>query len=403
MKIKFVFTAIILGIITTSSFSQEIVWSPKAELPLNIYSGSAVTCQEKIYFIGGQKDIGSGNFIASNRLFEYNTDMDEWVEKPHMPTARYNFAAATFEGKIYAIGGDYFLDKNEMYDPTTETWHTLTPMPTARQHIKAAVVNGKIYIIGGLLEGWTEVSSKNEAYDPLTDTWEEMAPIPTPKHNYATAVYNDKIYIFGGDTQNGNNAWVQTASVEVYDPAANTWDTSISLPTVRFNPGIGLINHSIIITGGISGDGAVTDVDILDLVSNSWSQGDSLPLKNVAMGSATLNDKIYIIGGADGPGDWIGYNEVYEGAFEEPSGTVQNTNTNELIVFPNPAKNYIQIYASFGNAKFKGFQILTIEGKAIKEGRLASNRIDVSDLRKGVFLLKIETDKGTITKRIIIE
>ncbi|MBU2466124.1 MAG: T9SS type A sorting domain-containing protein, partial [Bacteroidetes bacterium] len=259
------------------------------------------------------------------------------------------------------------------------------------------------YIIGGLLKGWTEVSSKNEVYDPLTDTWEEMAPIPVPKHNYATVVYNDKIYIFGGDTQNGNNAWVQTATVEVYDPATNTWDTSISLPTVRFNPGIGLINHSIIITGGISGDGAVTDVDIFDLVSNSWSQGDSLPLKNVAMGSATLNDKIYIIGGADGPGDWIGYNEVYEGAFEEPSGTAQNTNTNELIVFPNPAKNYIQIYERVGNAKFKGFQILTIEGKAIKEGRLASNRIDVSDLRKGVFLLKIETDKRTITKRIIIE
>ena len=89
-----------------SSFSQSITWNTKAELPHQIYSGSAVTCQDVVYFIGGQKDIGSGNYIASNMIFEYDLTMDEWIEKPNMPTARYNLAVATVDGKIYAIGGD---------------------------------------------------------------------------------------------------------------------------------------------------------------------------------------------------------------------------------------------------------------------------------------------------------
>jgi N-acetylneuraminic acid mutarotase len=403
MKTKLVFATLFVGIITTQIFSQVISWTPKAQLPHQIYSGSAVTCQDKVYFIGGQIDIGSGNYIASNMMFEYKLAMDEWIEKTNMPTARYNLAVAAVDGKIYAIGGDRFLDKNEMYDPTTEAWQTLTPMPTARQHIKAAVVNGKIYIIGGLLLNYSQVSSKNEVYDPQTDTWEEMAPIPTPKHNYATIVYNDKIYIFGGGTQNGGNVWVQTSTVEVYDPATNTWDTSVSLPSVRFNPGIGMIENKIMITGGISGDETLSDVDVFDPVSNTWNAGTSLPIQNVAMGSTTLNNKIYIIGGSSGPANWIGYSTVYEGSFVDFTGTDQLNDEDGLLIFPNPATDYIQVKTSNGNSKSINFQIVAVDGKIMKEGRLASGRINISDLNKGMFILKVQTDERIVTKRMIIE
>lgn len=315
MKTKSIFTTLLLGLITISSFSQTIEWKSKAILPYEIYSGSAVTCQDRIYFLGGQIDIGSAKNTPSKHLYEYDLAKDKWIEKPNMPTASYNTAVTSVDGKIYAIGGDRFLDKNQMYNPSTEIWETLTPMPTARQHIKAAVVDNKIYIIGGL-ESWSKVSAKNEVYNPQTDTWEEMAPIPTPKHNYSTVIYNDKIYIFGGSTQIGADIWSQTLSVEVYDPATNTWATSTPLPSKRFNPGIALINDKIYIVGGFSGDDVLTNVDIFDPVKGVWSKATSLPKKNVAMGSTTLNNKIYIIGGTDGSEAWIGYNTVYEGIIE---------------------------------------------------------------------------------------
>ncbi len=402
METKLIITTLLLGLITINSFSQTIVWEAKASLPYQIYSGSAVTCQGINYFVGGQKDIGSGNFIASNMIFEYNLAMDEWVEKPNMSTAHFNSAVASVDDKIYVIGGDSFLDQNEMYDPATEIWQILTPMPTARQHIKAAVVDDKIYIIGGL-ESWDEVSTKNEVYDPQTDTWDEMAPIPIPKHNYSTVVYNDEIYIFGGCTQNGVDIWSMTSSVEVYNPAANSWTTTSSLPSTRFNPGIGIIDDKIIIAGGFSDDEVVSDVDVFDPVSSTWTESTSLPEKNVAMGSTTLNDKIYIIGGTSGPAGWQGYNTVYEGVFDESTGNEQLTDKDELLVFPNPAKGYIQVQYSDDNSNLKTFQILTVGGKIIKEGRLESERINISDLSKGVFLLNIKTDESIITKKIVIE
>jgi N-acetylneuraminic acid mutarotase len=315
MVTKICFTLLFSGLIFINSFSQKMVWKPKAELPNKYYSGSAITCQEKIYFIVGQTDADSGKAITSKLIYEYNLAMDKWIKKPDMPTARLNFATASVDGKIYVIGGDSFLDKNEIYNPATETWQTGTPMPTARQHIKAAVVNNKIYIIGGL-ESWSKVSAKNEVYDPQTNTWEEMAPIPTPKHNYSAQVYNGKIYIFGGSTNKDGNIWSGTSSVEVYDPTNNTWGNSASLSSIRFNPGIGLINNKIIIIGGFKDNKVVSDVDIFDPVTNLWNQVNSLPKINVAMGSAILNNKIYIIGGTAGPGSWIGYNTVYEGSFE---------------------------------------------------------------------------------------
>lgn len=314
MLSKIYFTLLFSCLIFINSYSQNIVWKSKAELPNKCYSGSALTCLENIYFIAGRIKIDSINATASSLMYEYNLAMDEWIEKPSMPTARWNLATASVDGKIYAIGGDTFLDNNERYNPVTESWQTLDPLPTARQHIKAAVVDNKIYIIGGL-ESWSEVSAKNEVYNPQTNTWEEKAPIPIPKHNYSAAVYNDKIYIFGGATNKDGNIWASTSSVEVYDPATNKWDTCASLPTTRFDPGIGLINNKILIVGGFSGDKDMTRVDLFDPTMGLWSQSNPIPKKNVFMGSVVLNNRIYIIGGTDGPKNWNGYNTVYEGAF----------------------------------------------------------------------------------------
>ena len=85
------------------------------------------------------------------------------------------------------------------------------------------------------------------------------------------------------------------------------------------------------------------------------------------------------------------------------TGIDQYTNTEDLLIFPNPAKNYIQVYAARDDHyKFKNFQILTIDGKIIKEGRLESERIDISDLNKGLFLLSIKTDERIFTKKIVV-
>jgi hypothetical protein len=49
-------------------------------------------------------------------------------------------------------------------DPVTNTWTTKASMPTARWNLAAASANGILYAFGGL--GSTDGYTKNEAYTP---------------------------------------------------------------------------------------------------------------------------------------------------------------------------------------------------------------------------------------------
>jgi len=123
------------------------------------------------------------------------------------------------------------------------------------------------------------------------------------------------------------------------------------------------------------------------------------------MGSTTLENKIYIIGGTGGPSGWIGYNSVYEGSFSDANGlgVHQSNEKDVLLIYPNPAKNYIQVQAIDHHHKLESFQILTLDGKIKQGGILKSDRINISGLNTGMFLLNIKTDNGKITKRFVIE
>jgi N-acetylneuraminic acid mutarotase len=171
---------------------------------------------------------------------------NSWTSKAPMPTARGGLGATAVNGKIYAIGGiggeislaigtvpysSGFLNTNEAYDPITNTWETKASMPTARDNFAIATYQNKIYCMGGVT-GMTTVpyadteillpsylwSIVNEAYDPATDTWETKAPMPSVPNVQLTAnVVDGKIYLLGGLT---------TQPVMVYDPATDTWNDS---------------------------------------------------------------------------------------------------------------------------------------------------------------------------------
>jgi N-acetylneuraminic acid mutarotase len=171
---------------------------------------------------------------------------NSWVSKAPMPTPRGGLGVATVKGKIYAIGGiggeidmtvgtvpysSGFLNTNEAYDPITNTWETKASMPTARDNFAIATYQNKIYCMGGVT-GMTTVpyadteillpaylwSTVNEVYDTATDTWETKTPMPSAPHAQLTAnVVDGKIYLLGGLT---------TQPVMIYNPATDTWNNT---------------------------------------------------------------------------------------------------------------------------------------------------------------------------------
>jgi hypothetical protein len=69
-------------------------------------------------------------------------------------------------------------------------------------------------------------------------------------------------------------------------------------------------------------------------------------------------------------------------------------------VFPNPSTDIIQIHC---NKTIKVSMIRDLSGKIVVLDKSGSKMIDVNDLNKGIYLLSIDTDNGSFTKKIAIQ
>jgi len=83
-----------------------------------------------------------------------------------------------------------------------------------------------------------------------------------------------------------------------------------------------------------------------------------------------------------------------------------STNNTEILekkikVFPNPIKNNIKI--EFTDIKIKKIELIGINGKLIKTYKSNFNDLKICTISKGSYILKIETEKGVLNKKILIE
>ncbi len=241
-----------------------------------------------------------------------------WTPKLNMPTARVNLAVAVLNGEVYAIGGSDGTDPLntvEAYDPATDMWTTKAPLPVALWAPAAAVVNGKLYVIGGSdnTSTFATVDTVYE-YDPVGDAWITKAPMPTPRGWLSLGVANDgsgdKIYAIGG--YEGNVTFLDLATVEEYDPVADSWTTVASMLTARETLAVGVVNGKIYAAGGYDYivDVIYDTVEEYDPVGDTWTPKAALPAVRVGPAGGVANGKFYVIGGADG--GWAIQDSVYE-------------------------------------------------------------------------------------------
>lgn len=88
------------------------------------------------------------------------------------------------------------------------------------------------------------------------------------------------------------------------------------------------------------------------------------------------------------------------------AGVSSNINVNNELytIYPNPAKNAININADFATT---GTQVLVtnLMGKQVKAQMLSigNNKIDISNLSKGFYLVSVITNEGRKTQKLIVE
>jgi hypothetical protein len=86
--------------------------------------------------------------------------------------------------------------------------------------------------------------------------------------------------------------------------------------------------------------------------------------------------------------------------------TLEKVDEPGLVVFPNPTKNEIFIQINSGILKGSKISIFNINGKLEKKlltnSELYRYRIDMSDIPNGLHLVKIENEKHSIVKKVIV-
>lgn len=78
-----------------------------------------------------------------------------------------------------------------------------------------------------------------------------------------------------------------------------------------------------------------------------------------------------------------------------------NFEAQHFSIYPNPVTN--QLYIESQEA-FQRVEVFTINGKRILEANYQENQpMDVSSLPSGMYILKIETENGSVTKKLVKE
>lgn len=201
-------------------------WISLPEKPTSVKDVSAAVIGGKIYVPGGVLQNGS----VTNKLEIFNPADAVWESGAPLPIPLSRYALAPYEGKLYIFGGwdgAQVVARVFEYDPDLDRWVEKSAMPTARAFAGAAVAIGKIFVIGG--NDGEKPLAVNEVYQPDLDIetglgWSEAAAMPTPREGMGVAGVADIIHVIGGQGSDGeftslgyipeNDAW---QPIEAYD------------------------------------------------------------------------------------------------------------------------------------------------------------------------------------------
>ncbi|MBA3570269.1 MAG: hypothetical protein H0W28_13260, partial [Pyrinomonadaceae bacterium] len=278
-------------------------WQTGPALPFAVGEVSAGVINNMLYVVGGD----------TSATMAYNLKTGMWRgDLATRPLKGDHHAASVVGGKLYLIGGlgGGSAGRVQIYNPSTNSWTLGAPAPYAGGAVSIGAMGGKIYIAGGIVG--TSTVNTAAVYDAATDTWKALAQMPAGRNHAAGGSDGKKLFVFGGRT-GGNTVSTGADSVQVYDPATNTWawngqagSTIPALPQRRGGMGKAVFfQGEFYVMGGettSSGTGQVSGnvynrVDVYNPVSKTWRLETAMPTARHGIFPVAANGKIWVAGG----------------------------------------------------------------------------------------------------------
>jgi N-acetylneuraminic acid mutarotase len=176
-------------------------------------------------------------------------------------------------------------------------WVARAPMPFPRREFATAAISGKVYVLGG---GDTEApiipspaTTTVQVYDPATDTWATAAAMPVATRNNAASVVNGKIYVVGGES----NAAPALKTLQVYDPVANLWSIKADMPYELRGSAAAGADGLLFVFGGDNLGFDTANTLSYEVASDTWSSRAAMLRAGRDMAAVTVDGKPLVLGG----------------------------------------------------------------------------------------------------------
>jgi N-acetylneuraminic acid mutarotase len=200
-------------------------------------------------------------------------------------TVRKDFSAPIFGLLLWIV----FASTGRTQDGGT--WELRAPMPVLRQELATGVLDGKVYVLGGYDENRSSTATV-EVYNPATNTWTSAHPLPFPVNHNAAAVAGGKLYSFGAGA----------GQTFVYNPSNNSWVARASSHYVHSRTAaVGVIDNKIYVAGG-GETPSQRELEVYDPVANTWTVKAPMRVPRNHCGGGVIDGNFYVVGGRAGLG-----------------------------------------------------------------------------------------------------
>jgi len=270
----------------------------------------------RLYVFGG----GGANFSSLDASECYDPHTDRWTPCAPMRSPRSGISAATVGDAIYVMGGGFRLPDGtfdfkslvEIYLPKEDRWISAPSLVMRHDAPASVAMEDQVFLFGGHHPDAVGGPMDDPAFnvcERLTTAdgahnggWRTLSPMPTPRFSLGAAVLGREVWALGGGAcQHGT--FRNLDLIEILDPRADHWRVAPTrLPWPAAGPYATVINHQLIVAGGISQDGVRTDVAGYNPHADTWTTHAPLPQARVMGGLHAVGDTLILVGGrgADG-------------------------------------------------------------------------------------------------------
>ena len=174
-----------------------------------------------------------GGYLDSTEIFKDGV----WTAGPKLPTKLSNHCQVEVNGKVIITGGriDYH-GTNQTLMMEADTWNIVASMKEARYFHTCVEFQGEVFVFGGSSPN-LDILASVEIYNPAADSWRSGTDLPIALDLPQAFVHNDIIYVLAGEGLTDTNRKIFYLS----GPDYNIWnvlsvDLELSSERVFINP-----------------------------------------------------------------------------------------------------------------------------------------------------------------------